>query len=123
LSTIVVALLLAGFVVGAVVQDVLVGEELALLDGPVARWFAEHRTPAALTGATLVLRAVEVPGIAVTTLLSAGALLLWRRGAAALTTVVAAAGAIGMAVVLQAGPRDRAGAGRTWAGAAWLRGR
>jgi undecaprenyl-diphosphatase len=101
LTTVVAALLLAGFVVGAVVQDLLAGEELALLDAPVARWFAEHRTDPSLAVAGVILRAFEVPGVALLTGLVAGAIAVWRRFAAALSALLAAAGAVGIAAALQ----------------------
>ncbi|WP_285734755.1 DedA family protein [Nocardiopsis sp. ATB16-24] len=41
----VVLVVAAGWFFGAVLQDVIVGEEAVRSDGPVLRWFAAHRAP------------------------------------------------------------------------------
>lgn len=93
------ALAAATWVIGVAVQDLLAGEELALLDGPVNRALAPYRTVAALDVARIVLAAVELPWVGLLAVVLAGA--AWHAsgraaavrlaGAAALTVIVALA--------------------------------
>ena len=53
-----VALVGVGWVVGAIVQDVIVGDGSIRFDQPVLRWFARHREPWLTTG----IRVVTVAG-------------------------------------------------------------
>ena len=59
LSAIVVAG--AAWVLGGVAQDLLARDELALLDAPVAGWFAGVRTPSAVAVADAIVRAFGPP--------------------------------------------------------------
>ena len=93
------ALTAATWVIGVAVQDLLAGEELALLDGPVNRALAPYRTVAALDVARIVLAAVELPWVGLLAVVLAGS--AWRAsgraaalrlvGGAALTVIVALA--------------------------------
>jgi membrane protein DedA with SNARE-associated domain len=44
----------AAWILGAVAQDLIARDELALLDGPVATWFAQHQSDVSLTVARAV---------------------------------------------------------------------
>lgn len=101
LTVVVAALTAAGWAVGAIVQDLLVGEELALLDAPVEHWMDQRRTAVALTAARVVLAAADLPGATATTLLVAVILLVCQRRRAAVTALLAVAGAVGVAELLQ----------------------
>jgi membrane protein DedA with SNARE-associated domain len=72
------ALVGAGWAFGAVLQDVLAGDEGALLDGPVQRFFLAHReawlTPV-MRGVTLLGNAAVLIGL----LLAVGLVWWWRR--------------------------------------------
>ncbi|HVW31610.1 MAG TPA: bifunctional DedA family/phosphatase PAP2 family protein, partial [Acidimicrobiia bacterium] len=86
------ALVVAGWGLGAVVQDVLVGGGATRLDLPVLRWFARHREPWLTTG----LRTVTVLGDAallIPLVLVVGFGLTWRlRRPRPLTLLVAGYG-------------------------------
>ncbi len=92
LTFVLVALVAAGWAVGAVTQDVFGRDELALLDAPTARWFAAQRTPVALTVSRWLLAVVELPWLALTVAVTAVAVAAWRRsrrsGAQVLTAAV-----------------------------------
>lgn len=97
----VAAVLLGAYLVGVAVQDLLVGEELALLDGPVAAWVAGHQTAVAVTAARVVLAAFELPWVAMTAVIAAlVASLLAGHGAAA-RLLTATALTVGSASALQ----------------------
>lgn len=73
-----VALVAAGWAFGAVLQDVLAGEEGALLDGPVQRFFVAHREAwltAVMRGVTDLGNAAVLAGL----LLAIGLVWWWRR--------------------------------------------
>ena len=78
LTVSVVALVAAGWAFGAVLQDVLAGDDGALLDGPVQRFFVAHRE----AWLTTVLRGVTDLGnsaLLIGLLLAVGLLWWWRR--------------------------------------------
>jgi undecaprenyl-diphosphatase len=60
LTVSVLALVLAGWAFGAVLQDVLAGDEGALLDGPVLHFFVAHREP----WLTVIMRGASTLGSA-----------------------------------------------------------
>ena len=74
---------------GAVVQDLLAGEELALADGPTARWVAGHTTPAASHVASVFL-AVFAPPWGFWLVVAAALAAWWLRGRAEAINVAAA---------------------------------
>ncbi len=91
----------AAWTFGAVVQDLLAGDELALADGPTADWITGHTTAAATDTASWLLAIVAPPwGLL---LVVAVGLVAWRlRGRpAAVSFVAAAALATLLAVILQ----------------------
>ena len=74
----VLALVAAGWAFGAVLQDVLAGDDGALLDGPVQRFFVAHREP----WLTTVMRGVTDLGnsaVLIGLLLAVGLVWWWRR--------------------------------------------
>jgi undecaprenyl-diphosphatase len=73
------ALVAVGWVLGAVVQDVVVGGGSIRFDLPVLRWFARHREP----WLTTAMRTVTVLGdsaLLIPLVLAVGAWFWWRRG-------------------------------------------
>jgi undecaprenyl-diphosphatase len=73
-----VALVVAGWAFGAVLQDVLAGDEGALLDGPVQRFFVAHREAwltTVMRGVTDLGNAAVLAGL----LLAIGLAWWWRR--------------------------------------------
>jgi membrane protein DedA with SNARE-associated domain/membrane-associated phospholipid phosphatase len=74
----VLALVAAGWAFGAVLQDVLAGDDGALLDGPVQRFFVAHREP----WLTTVMRGLTDLGnsaVLIGLLLAVGLVWWWRR--------------------------------------------
>jgi undecaprenyl-diphosphatase len=88
------------WVLGVAVQDLLAGEELVLLDRPLAGWIAARTTPAAVDVATVVRAALGPPGGV--WFVAALAWLAGRRAgrAAGLQVVVASVLAAAVALVL-----------------------
>ena len=74
---------------GAVVQDLLAGEELALADRPTAHWVAGHTTPAATHIASALLT-VLAPPWGFWLVVAAGLAAWWWRGRSEAASVVAA---------------------------------
>jgi membrane protein DedA with SNARE-associated domain len=88
LTAVVVALLAAGWAVGAVTQDVYGHDELALIDPTIVGWFADHHSDVGAAVAGVVLRMAQWPWAAAT-LLAAAALLWWWQGRHAAGRVLA----------------------------------
>jgi len=74
-----VALVAAGWMLGAVVQDILVGRGSARFDRPVLEWFAAHREPW-LTKVMWVVTTFGSFAVLVPVALAAGGWYWWRRG-------------------------------------------
>ena len=73
------ALVVIGWALGAVVQDVVVGDGSIRFDRPVLSWFARHREP----WLTTVMRIVTVlggSGLLIPLVVSIGVWYRWRRG-------------------------------------------
>jgi len=73
------ALVAAGWAVGAVVQDVIVGRGSARFDRPVMEWFARHREPW-LTTVMWIVTALGSSAVLIPLVLGAGGWYWWRRG-------------------------------------------
>lgn len=91
----------AAWVGGIAVQDLFAGEELVLLDRPVATWIALHTTPEATRIAEAVVDVVSAPWGTWAVLVLAGITLRWASRAAGVRVVVAAVLAAVLATVLQ----------------------
>lgn len=111
----------SAWVLGIAVQDLFAREELALLDRPVATWFAAHATAASTDAARIVVAALGPPfGLWVVLLLAAVA---WRSHdrASAIRVVVAAVLTAALALVLaQVLPLSVAGTRFPAVAVAWL---
>jgi len=75
-----VALVAAGWMLGAIVQDVVVGRGSARFDRPVMNWFAGHREPW-LTKIMWVVTAFGSSAVLIPIGLAVGVWFWWRRGA------------------------------------------
>jgi len=85
-----VALMAAGWALGAVVKDIVVGRGSARFDGPVLEWFARHREPW-LTKAMLVVTAFGGAAVLIPLALAVGGWYWWRRGTSRPFVLLAAA--------------------------------
>jgi membrane protein DedA with SNARE-associated domain len=72
-----VGVLAAGWLLGAIVQDLLARDELVLLDAPVAAWFADHRTIEVAAAADAITRGLS-PGWGWVPVIGVAGLLAWR---------------------------------------------
>lgn len=70
-------LAVTGWIFGALVQDVIAGDEAARLDGPVLRWFVAHREPW-LTHTLKVTTALGSSGVAIPLVLIVGIIVARR---------------------------------------------
>lgn len=89
----------AGWMFGAVVQDVLAGEEAARFDLPVLLWFVDHRD-ASLTQVMSVVQVLTSVWAALA-VAAAGMLLAWRRHSPVLLPWLAACGGLLLAVTVE----------------------
>jgi len=89
----------AGWAFGAVVQDVLAGEEAVRFDLPLLLWLVDHRE-ATLTGVMRVVQDLTGVGAALA-VAAAGMLLAWRRHAPVLLPGLAATGGLALALVVE----------------------
>ena len=94
------ALVALGWTFGALVQDVLAGDEAARLDAPTARWFADHREPW-LTDTMRVVTTLGASAVVVPVALVVGAV-LWHRRRDALALAYLAATYAGAELLFQA---------------------
>jgi undecaprenyl-diphosphatase len=94
---------LAGLGVGALVDDVTEGDGVAMLDHPVARFVAAHRS-AALTSVMKAVSVVGGPAGMTVVALAAGLLLgaLWRSRTPVVVLAVTAAGILGLTAAFKA---------------------
>ena len=88
----------AGWVFGIAVQDLLAGEELALLDAPAARWIATHTTPT-LTAVAEAVVALFSPPLGLWLPLLAAAV-AWRLVSSGSASRLALAVAMSLAIAL-----------------------
>lgn len=113
LTVALVVALAAGWGFGVVLEDVLADEELAVIDGPVARFMAGHRSPA-LTDAVRVLSWLGDERV-VAASLGIMAAVAWARGRRVPAAVIAISAAglivppIVSALVARAGPPNAFG--------------
>jgi undecaprenyl-diphosphatase len=84
------ALVGVGWVLGAIVQDVLVGDGSIRFDRPVLRWFALHREPW-LTSAMWAVTALGSSAWLIPLVVAVGAWYWWRKGTRRPVTLLAAA--------------------------------
>jgi len=89
----------AGAIFGALVLDVLTGQEAARFDLPVLLWFMDHRD-ATLTQVMAVVRALTGLGAALS-VAAAWMLLAWRRHAPVLPAGLASLGSLLLAVTVE----------------------
>ena len=89
----------AGWVFGALVQDVLAGEEAARFDLPVLLWFVDHRD-ATLTQVLSVVQVLTSVWAALA-VAAAGMLLAWRRRTPVLLAGLAGVGGLVLAVTVE----------------------
>lgn len=102
LTTVIAALVAAGWTVGAITQDVYGHDELALVDPTVARWFAAHATDVGAAVARAILDMVRWPWITATFVVAVTPVAVWR-GRRAATRVLA--GGIGSWAIAAAAQR------------------
>jgi len=89
----------AGWVFGALVQDVLAGEEAARFDMPVLLWFVDHRD-ATLTQVMSVVQVLTSVWAALA-VAAVGMAVAWRRHAPVLLAGLAGVGGLLLAVVVE----------------------
>ena len=96
------AVALTGVALGALVDNVTDGDGIAVLDHPVARFVAAHRTPL-LTSVMKAVSTAAGPAALTACALAAGLLLgaVWRSWTPAVVLAATSAGAIGLTIVFK----------------------
>jgi undecaprenyl-diphosphatase len=89
----------AGWAFGALVQDVLAGEEATRFDLPVLLWFVDHRD-ATLTQVLIIVQGLTSVWAALA-VAAVGMLVAWRRHAAVLLAGLAGVGGLLLAVTVE----------------------